>query len=191
MNESTDVRSSRISWIESIASYCHRVLGHELLRQDSFAGTRDMGMDDSLFKIPNSTLTQSFIQSCQHFAHIIPRVASTPTLNGDNNCKPGRILGDSEHHFERNCHTFSIRNFSTRREPYAFMIVNGPEPGLIQGHDIVPVSGIVSLESRQKGFWTLDPYCLLIVRQAMWRSSEMMGGRPKSLTELSGYHGFM
>jgi hypothetical protein len=70
-----------------------------------------------------------------------------------------------------------------------FMIRNVIEPELIQGHDLLPDSGLLSSEYRQKGRGTIDRCCLLIVRQDLWHSSEMTRDKPEFLRESPIYHG--
>jgi hypothetical protein len=45
MTESTEVRRSQIRWIGRVGCDCHRVPGHELLRNGRFVGTYVVSMD--------------------------------------------------------------------------------------------------------------------------------------------------
>jgi hypothetical protein len=137
------------------------------------------------------SLTSPFRQRREHFAHRIACVEFAPTLEGGNNSQPGLSAHDSEHHvFGLNCDTFPIRSFSIRRQPYKFMICNVLEPGLIQGHGVVPGSLLLCPKYRQKGPRSFNPCCFLIVGQDMWRLSVMTRGTPEFLRESPIYHGF-
>jgi hypothetical protein len=70
------------------------------------------------------------------------------------------------------------------------MTCNVIEPGLIQGHDVVPESGLLFPEYCQKGPGTCDPCFLLIVRQDMWHPWEMTRRTPEFLRESPLYRDF-
>jgi hypothetical protein len=170
----------------------HPVPGHELLRHGGLIRARFIDMHYQFSKMSTSTSIPPFRQPCQNFPHIIPRVQFAPTIEGVHHCKPGQTSHESEHHFVGlNCAMFPIWIFPIRRKHDEFMVCNGIEPWLIQHHDVVPVSSLVScVQYRQKGPGTLDACSLLIGRQNMWHSSKMAGDKPKFLRESIVYRGY-